>query len=136
MFIICFVVLLGDRPIMVTQVGLFLLGLSYLTTMAGVLLPRLAIKAIVQREKERTLLPLQGEIDAPAARLSALAAAESARFKRLKEAHDTARDASEEVLPLRALGRLVGSLVLSTATFVASRFGESLLQGMLHQLRR
>lgn len=135
LFIVGFVALLEDRPVMVTQVGLFLVALSYLATLAGVLLPRLAIKSIVQRHKEAELAPLQERLDALTARLEAMSEEEFEKYKRIKEAHDTIRDATEEVLPLRVLGRLVGALVLPTLTFVASRFGESLLQGMMQRLR-
>jgi hypothetical protein len=135
MFICGFVVLLGDRPIMVTQVGLLLLGLAYVATLAGVLLPRLAIKSIVQAQKEQALVPLQRRIEALAARVGELTDEQYTKLKRLKEAHDTIRDATEEVLPLRALGRLAGALILPTLTFVGSRFGETILQRLLHQIR-
>lgn len=136
MFIVGFVALLQDRPIMVTQVGLFLVGLSYMATLAGVLLPRLAIKAIVQRQKEQALAPLQDRLEVLMPQLEQMNEEQYDKFKRIKEAHDTIRDATEEVLPLRVLGRLMGALVLPTLTFLASRFGESLIQGMLHQIRR
>lgn len=135
-FIVGFVALLEDRHTVVMQLGLFLVGLAYLATLAGVLLPRISINAVALRDKERRLLPLQHELSALAARMGDLTEAQYARYRRLKEVHDTIRDANEEVLPLRALGRLVGALVIPTLTFIASRFGETILQTLLHQGRR
>ena len=133
LFIIGFVVLLEDRPIMVSRVGVLRLGLAYLSTMAGLLLPRLAIKYIVQKEKERDLIPLQRRIDQLVVRATTLDEDGFKELKRLKETHDTIRDSNEEVLPLRALGRLAGALILPTMTFLATRFGETFLQAMLRK---
>lgn len=135
LFIIGFVALLEDRPIMVSRVGQLLLGLAYLATLAGLLLPRLAIKAIVHKEKERELQPLQRRLDVLVAGVCEASEEKYKELKRLKETHDTIRDATEEVLPLRAIGRLMGALTLPTITFLASRFGEAFMQRMLHQLR-
>lgn len=135
LFIIGFVALLEDRPIMVSRVGQLLLGLAYLATLAGLLLPRLAIGAIVHKEKERELLPLQKRLDDLVARVTTGGEDHYKELKRIKEVHDTIRDATEEVLPLRAIGRLMGALTLPTLTFLASRFGEAFMQRMLHQLR-
>lgn len=135
LFIIGFVALLEDRPIMVSRVGQLLLGLAYLATLAGLLLPRLAIQAIVHKEKERELRPLQKRLDDLVARVTTGGEDHFKELKRIKEVHDTIRDATEEVLPLRAIGRLMGALTLPTLTFLASRFGEAFMQRMLHQLR-
>ena len=120
---------------MVSRVGVLLLGLAYLSTLAGLLLPRLAIKNIVQKEKERDLIPLQRRIDQLVARATSLDEDGFKELKRLKETHDTIRDANEEVLPLRAIGRLAGALILPTMTFLATRFGETFLQAMLRKGR-
>lgn len=133
LFIVGFVVLLEDRPIMVSRVGLLLLGLAYLATLAGLLMPRLAIKSIVLKEKESELLPLQNHLDSLVKRARELNEDGYKELKRLKETHDAIRDANEEVLPLRAIGRLAGALILPTMTFLFTRFGESFLQGILRR---
>ena len=43
------------------------------------------------------------------------------------------RDASEEVLPIRALGRLFGAMLFPTMTFVISRFGEQVILPLLRR---
>jgi hypothetical protein len=133
LFIVGFVVLLDNRPILVSQVALLGLGLAYVSTLAGLLLPRMAIKSIVQRQKERELAPLQDRINELLVDVRQLGEEQHKELNRLKETHDAILESSEEVLPLRAIGRLAGALILPTMTFLATRFGEAFLQGLLHR---
>lgn len=131
--IIGFVLLLEDRPIFLTRVGLLLLGCAYVTALAALLLPRLSIKAIVHRAKENQLGPLQGRLSELVTDASHLSEDDFKELKRIKEVHDMLRDASEEVLPMRAVGRLFGALLFPTMTFLVSRFGEHFLLPMLRR---
>jgi len=132
-FIIGFVLLVEDRPIFLNRVGLLLLASAYVASLAALLLPRLAIKSIVHIAKENQLRPLQGRLSELLEDPVSLSEDQYKEFKRIKEIHDLLRDASEEVLPIRALGRLFGAMLFPTMTFVISRFGEQVILPLLRR---
>jgi hypothetical protein len=132
-FIIGFVILLPDPQLMIL-IGLILLGMAYLTTGFGVILPRLAMKRIVQLEKEREMVPLQRRLDYLSARLRELTEEEYEEMKRLKETHDIIRDSSEDVLPISTIGQLVSSLIVPTVALVAAVAGETFLGTLFERL--
>jgi hypothetical protein len=131
--IIGFVILVEDRPIFLNRVGLLLLASAYVSAFAALLLPRLAIKAIVHLAKENQLRPLQQRLSELLENPVSLSEDQYKEFKRVKELHDLLRDASEEVLPMRALGRLFGALLFPTMTFLVSRFGEHFIMPMIRR---
>lgn len=131
--IIGFVILVEDRPIFLNRVGLLLLASAYVSAFAALLLPRLAIKSIVHAAKENQLRPLQQRLSELLENPVSLSEDQYKEFKRVKELHDLLRDASEEVLPMRALGRLFGALLFPTMTFVVSRFGEHIILPLLRR---
>jgi hypothetical protein len=131
--IIGFVILVEDRPIFLNRVGLLLLASAYVSAFAALLLPRLAIKAIVHAAKENQLRPLQQRLSELLENPVSLSEDQYKEFKRVKELHDLLRDASEEVLPMRALGRLFGALLFPTMTFLVSRFGEHFIMPMIRR---
>ena len=131
--IVGFALLVEDRPIFLNRVGLLLLANAYLAAFAALLLPRLAIQSIVHIAKENQLRPLQGRLSELLENPVSMSEDQYKEFKRIKEVHDLLRDASEEVLPMRALGRLFGALLFPTMTFIVSRFGEHILLPMLRR---
>lgn len=131
-FILGFVVLLpASESALIQQIALILMVLAYLATGFGVVLPRLAIKRVVQAEKEREMAPLQRRLDHLSARLRELSDAEYDEMKRLKETHDIIRDSSENVLPISTIGQLFSSLILPTLAFAVAVAGEVLLGNLL-----
>lgn len=132
-FILGFVLLVGDRPLFWNRVGLLLLALTYLVTAAALLAPRLAMRAIAARAKEHELRPLQEHLSALAGKGPRLTEEEYRELKRMKELYDMLFHASEEVLPLRAVGRLLGALLFPTMTFLLTRFGEQFLHGVVRR---
>lgn len=133
-FIIGFVILLPAQSSLIGQIALALLVMTYLATGFGVLLPRLAMKRIVQLEKAREMVPLQRRLDYLSAHLRELSDADYEEMKRLKEIHDIIRDSSENVLPISTIGQLVSSLILPTIAFMAAVAGEVVLSNVLERL--
>lgn len=80
------------------------------------------------------MAPLQSRLNALSARLRELTEEEYEEMKRLEETHDKIRDSSENVLPIRAIGQIVGSLLVSTATFVAAVLSQVDLSNLLGRL--
>jgi hypothetical protein len=125
--IVGFLVLLSDRAALVARIALALLGLAYLATALGVILPRLAIKRIVRAEKERELAPLQQRVDDLTGRLADLTEREDKELTRLRETHDIIRRSSESVLPLSSIGQLLSSLIIPTLTVALSHAGREFI---------
>jgi len=125
--IVGFLVLLADQAALVGQIALALLGLAYVATAVGVLLPRLAMKRIVRAEKERELSPLQERLDDLAGRLSRLDEREEKELVRLRDTHDLIRRSSESVLPLSSVGQLLSSLIIPTITVALSQAGREFI---------
>ncbi len=133
--ILGFVALLSDRPVLMERVGLVLLVGAYLATGFGVVLPRLAMRSIVEAQKELAMAPLQKRLDALCADLAHLSADQFAELERLKRAHDLIRDSSEAVLPFRTVARVVTSLVLPTLTFSLTRAGGDYLARLVQSIK-
>ena len=67
---------------------------------------------------------LRGELNGLLARVKELTEEEYERMKRLQETHDAIHDSSENLLPVGDLAKVVGALVLSTLTIVATAFAD------------
>jgi len=132
--IIEFAILLPGPSTLIAQVALFLLIITYLAVGFGVLFPRLAIRRIIQAQKEREMAPLQSRLNALSARLRELTEDEYEEMKRLKETHDQIRDSSENVLPIQAIGQILGSLLLPTASFLAAVVSQVDLSNLVGRL--
>lgn len=132
-FIIGFAILLPVQSDLGRRIALVLLVMAYLATGFGVILPRLAMKRIVQMEKVREMAPLQRRLDHLSAQLRELTDAEYEEIQRLKEIHDVIRDSSENVLPVSTIGQLVSSLILPTIAFAAAVAGEVMLSGLFER---
>jgi len=132
-FILEFVILLPARPSLIAQIALVLLIMTYVSVGFVVLLPRLAMRRIIQAHKEREMAPLQSRLNALSARLRQLTEDEYEEMKRLKETHDQIRNSSENVLPVGAIGRILGALLLPTASFLAAVVSQVDLSNLLER---
>jgi hypothetical protein len=129
--IVGFLLLLADQAALVGMIALWLLGLAYVGTAFGVLLPRLAMKRVVVAEKERELAPLQERLDEMAGRLGGLSELEDKEFVRLRETHDAIRRSGENVLPWSSVGQLLSSLVIPTIAVALSTAGREFIRRLL-----
>ena len=85
------------------------------------------IGRIVRAKKEHEMELLRGELNSLLTRLKELTDEEYDRMKRLQETHDVIRDSSENLLPLGEIAKVVGALLLSTLTVLATAFADTLL---------
>jgi hypothetical protein len=115
------------------QLALILLIVAYVSTGFGILVPRIAMRRIIQLEKMREMAPLQRRLDHLTARVSELSDAEYEELQHLREVHDAIRDSSENVLPIETIGQFVSSLILPTIAFVAAVAGEIVIGGFLER---
>lgn len=123
-FIAGFAILFHDHGRLAAHATLVLVVLAYVATALGMLFPRLAILRVVRSEKEREMAPIQARLDALVARAIDLDDKEQAELERLRQVHDTIKDASEAVLPIASLGQVVSALLLPTITYVVSQARE------------
>lgn len=132
-WIVSLVALLPRQSSPAAQMALILLVVAYVSTGFGILVPRLAMRRIIQLEKMREMAPLQRRLDHLTARVGELSDVEYEELQHLKDVHDAIRDSSENVLPLATIGQLVSSLILPTIAFVAAVAGEVVLGGFLER---
>jgi hypothetical protein len=108
----------------VAPVVLSLLLLEYVATGVSVVVPRLMIERVIRVNKEEEMEILQARLNDLLPRLEKLTEEEYERMQRLQEAQDAIRDSPENLLPLGAILKTVGALLLSTATILVTAFAE------------
>jgi hypothetical protein len=129
--ILFFLLLLPAGSDLIWPVVLFLLLVQYLSAGVGVVLPRLVLGRIIRRTKEAEMETLQVRLKDLLPRVGELTEDEREEFTQLQETHDAIRDSPENLLPLGAILRNVGALLLSTATILVAAFAEEWIAGLV-----
>jgi hypothetical protein len=124
------VLLTGGSPV-VTPVVLSLLLVEYVCTAVGTLIFRLLMGRIIQTRKEEEMELPQVRLNDLLPRLEELTEEEYEKMQRLQETQDAIRHLPENLLPLGAIARTVGALLLSTLTVLATAFAQEWLAGLL-----
>jgi hypothetical protein len=120
---------------LVWPVVLFLLLVEYVSTGFGLMLPRLVLGRIIGRTKEAEMRALQIRLNNLLPRVGALTEDEREELSQLRESHDAIRDSPDNLLPLGAILRNVGALLLSTVTILAAASAEEWIAGLVKLLR-
>jgi hypothetical protein len=127
--------LLPARSGLAVPVVVTLLAVEFICTGLAALAPRVILGSVVRSAKEAEMRVLQERMSELLPRLSALTAEEYAAMKRLEETHAAIRNSPENLLPLGAIARTLGPLLLSAISVlfpavapewlrdVAGRFG-------------
>jgi hypothetical protein len=126
MILLLLLLLPADSGVVIPLV-LSLLLVEYVCTALGALVPRLLMGRIIQTSKETEMEILQAQLDELLPRIRELSEAEYEEMTRLQATHDTIRDSPDSLLPLGAILRTAGALLLSTATILATAFAEEWL---------
>lgn len=111
----------------ITPIVLALLVVEYLCCGLAVLAPRLIIERMVRARKEEEMEILQRRLNGMLPRVGELTEEEREEMTQLQEMHDAIRDSPENLLPLGAVVRVVGALLLSTITILATTLAEEWL---------
>jgi hypothetical protein len=133
--ILFFLLLLPADSGLVWPVVLFLLLVQYLSAGVGVVLPRLMLGRIIRRTKAAEMELLQIRVNNLLPRIGELTDEEREEFTQLQETHDAIRDSPENLLPLGAILRNVGALLLSTATILVAAFAEEWIAWLAKSLQ-
>ena len=107
---------------------------GYVTTLASVVGVRSSVRTIVTRIRDRNLAVLQRRIDAYGPRFAALSPREADDVERLISLHASLRDAPSSPGTSQALVHAVVALVIPTAMFVVTVFGEVIAERFLDAL--
>lgn len=125
--------LLPEQVYLRNWVWLALMVTAYMVIILGILISRLSIQQILQRFKQRILLPIRKQIDGMFDRYQSLSEEEYQELMRLDSIHNKIQSAPDSCLPLYTIGRLFGNLVLPTLTFVLAVMGEVYLSALLER---
>lgn len=115
---------------LVWPVVLSLLLVEYVSTGLGLMLPRVVLGHIIGRTKAVEMETLQIRLNSLLPRVGELTEDEREEFTQLQETHDAIRDSPENLLPLGAILRNVGALLLSTATVLIAAFAQEWVAGL------
>jgi len=108
-------------------VVLSLLLLQYVSTIMGTLTPRLVLGRVIQATKDSEMEILQVRLNDLLPRLEELTEEEYERMQRLLEIQDAIRNSPENLLPLGAIAKTFGALLLSTLTVLATTLAQEWL---------
>jgi hypothetical protein len=125
--ILLLVTLLPGGAGAIAPIVLALLVVEYLCCGAAVLLPRLIIERLIRAKKEEEMEVLQRQLGGMLPRVGELTEEEHEEITQLREIHDAICDSPENLLPFGAVVKVVGALLLSTLTVLATTFAEQWL---------
>lgn len=134
MTIVLFLALLPGGSRLVTAIAMFLLIMEFLWTAMGTLVPRLIMGRIIRSSKEEEMRVLQRWLDDLLPRIRELTDEEYKEMKRLQETQDTIRNSPENLLPLGAILRTAGALLLSTLTVLLTAFAQEWIAGLAQRI--
>lgn len=115
-------------------VWLILVLAVYTIIILAVIFPRYYIQIIVQKTKQRELLPIQQKLNYLFDQLMNLSEKEHGEMLRLEKIQDMISKAPESCLPFSTIGRIFGTLVLPTITFILAVLGEAYISTLLERI--
>lgn len=129
-------ILLPGLAYLANPVWLFLLLAIYLIIILGGILPRYYIQKIVRQAKRKELMPIRHKINFMFDHLMDLSQKEQDEMLRMLNIQDMISKAPESSLPFSTIGRLFGTLLLPTITFILSTLGEAYISKLMQQIFR
>jgi uncharacterized protein YacL len=133
-FIASSAILLPSSAYLSNPVWLILVMTVYAIIILAVILPRYFLQIIVQKTKQRELLPIQQRLNNMFDQLMNLSEKEHGDMLRLENIQDLICKAPESCLPFSTIGRLFGTLVLPTITFILAVLGEAYISSLLERV--
>ena len=125
------VLLVGPESPLVLPLAAGFIGWGYATTFASMVGVRAGVRRVVARSRERNLAALQSRIDAYGPPFAERPPAEAARVEHLVALHRAIREAPTSPSASRTLLHTMVALVIPTAMFVVSVFGEAMAERFL-----
>jgi hypothetical protein len=131
LLILLLTILLPGSLGVIAPVVLALLLVEYVCTAIAILVPRLMIERLIRAKKEEEMEILQVRLNDLLPQVGKLNEEEQDEMTQLQETHHAIRDSPENLLPLGAILRNVGALLLSTATILVAAFAEEWIAGLV-----
>ncbi|HEX6128271.1 MAG TPA: hypothetical protein VF071_04525 [Candidatus Limnocylindria bacterium] len=128
------VLLVGPESPLVLPLAAGFIGWGYATTFASMVAVRAGVRTIVAKSRERNLAALQSRIDAYGPPFAERSPADAARVEHLIALHRAIREAPASPSASRTLIHTMVALVIPTAMFIVSVFGEVIAERLLDAL--
>jgi hypothetical protein len=133
-FIASSAILLPDSAYLTNPVWLILILAVYTIIILAVILPRYYVQKIVQKTKQQELLPMRQKLNYMFDHLMNLKEKEYDEMLRLEKIQELISKAPESCLPFSTIGRIFGTLVLPTITFILAVLGEAYISTLLQRI--
>lgn len=133
-FIACSAILLPDSAFLANPVWLFIVFAVYTIVIFAVITPKYFLQQIIRRTKQSQLKPIRQKLNRLFDRLMTLNDEEYNEMLRLVNIQDMISKAPELSLPISTIGRLFGTLILPTLTFILAVLGEVYISGLLQEV--
>jgi hypothetical protein len=133
-FIACSAILLPNSAYLTNPVWLFLVFSVYTIVILAIILPRYFIEQIIRRSKQSQLEPLRQKLNGMFDQLMNLNDEEYSEMLRLVNIQDMISNAPELSPPISTIGRLFGTLIIPTLTFILAALGEAYISNLFQQV--
>lgn len=133
-FIASSAILLPDYAYLTNPTWIILILAVYLIVILAVILPRSYIQKIVKQTKKKELEPIRQKLNIMFDRLIDLNKEEYDEMLRLEKVQTMVSEAPESCLPYNTIGRVFGTLVLPTLTFILAVLSEVYLSVLLEKI--
>jgi hypothetical protein len=133
-FIASSAILLPDSAYLANPVWLILILAVYTIIILAVILPRYYVQKIIRKTKQQELLPMRQKLNFMFDQLMNLNKKEYDEMLRLEKIQDMISKAPESCLPFSTIGRIFGTLVLPTITFILAVLGEAYISTLFQRI--
>jgi hypothetical protein len=127
-------ILLPSSAYLNNPVWLILILAVYTIVVLAVILPRYYVQQIIRKTKQCELMPIRQKLNSLFDELMNLSEEEYDEMLRLVKIQDMISEAPDSCLPFSTIGRLFGTLVLPTITFVLAVLGEAYVSTLLQKV--
>jgi hypothetical protein len=133
-FIVCSVILLPNSAYLTNPVWLFIIFAVYSIVILAVIVPRYFVQQIIRKAKHRQLTPIRQKLNNMFDRLMHLSDEEYNEMLRLIDIQDLINKAPDSSLPFSTIGRIFGTLILPTISFILAVLGEAYISTLLQRV--
>lgn len=133
-FIVCSAILLPNSTYLTNPVWLSIIFFVYSIVILAVIVPRYFVQQIIRKAKHRQLTPIRQKLNNMFDRLMQLSDEEYNEMLRLNDIQDSISKAPDSSLSFSTIGRIFGTLILPTISFILAVLGEAYISTLLQRV--
>jgi hypothetical protein len=133
-FIVSSIILLPNTAYLTNPVWLFIIFSVYSIVILAVIFPRYYVQQLIRKTKQRQLTPVRQKLNNIFDRLMHLNDQEYKEMLRLIDIQDLICKAPDSSLPFSTIGRILGTLILPTISFILAVLGEAYISTLLQRV--